>query len=68
MKPVDVTMKLCRDGACWYESHWLETTTIEDPVSPQRVVAIEDGTDDFRPMIVWIVPDRPKASNDGVLL
>jgi hypothetical protein len=67
MNSVDVTMKLCRDGACWYEHHWMETTTIEDPVSPQRVVAIEDGTDDIRPLIVWIVPDMT-LSLDGVLL
>lgn len=55
---MDMTLKVCRDGAYWTEARFLEFTTLDDLEPVCRIVAIADGTGDFPPMIVSVAPDR----------
>lgn len=61
MPTIDATVKLCRDGSFWLEPHWMEPCGLEDEPPKYRTVAIEDGTGDIPPMVVWILPDVPEG-------
>lgn len=63
MKTIDATMMIRRDGNWWLETHWMETTSIDDPIPDYRVVDIRDGSDELAPVICYVMPNRPMPIN-----
>lgn len=59
MKKIDATIVVRRDGSWWYDPHWMDETSIDEPIHNYRVVDIQDGTGHFPPMIVYAMPNRP---------
>ena len=56
---IDATLMVARDGAIWEVPHWMEASRLDEPRKGLRIVGIADGTDEARPPIVFVIPDRP---------
>jgi hypothetical protein len=55
---IDATLMIRRDGMYWTDHHWMQPSSIDDPLPVTRVVEIRDGSNECPPLMAWVFPDR----------
>ena len=55
---IDVALMVAKNGEMWNEVQCMVMTSLDEPMPQYRTVEIKDGTNEPRPFMVYVLPDR----------